>query len=363
MNLKGHPKVLVSPLNWGLGHATRCVPMVRELIKLNAEVVIGADGNAASFLKKEFPEIEHICLPDINMRYYNKCSASTSIILQTPKIILQIAKEQKLVRKLVKETNFDMIISDNRYGVRSKKVKSIIITHQLQIKGSFFQFLPNFFIRKQLHKFNQCLIPDFKAIEHSLAGELSHPKQKHEAISYIGPLSRFEFRKTPTKSNQIPVVISGPEPLKTKIINRLIEILQNTEWSFIFILGDATSNKTTNQKNLQIVSHLETKELEALILESPIIISTGGYSSIMDYSILKKKTIFIPFPGQTEQEYLAKFHKNTELFTFLNFNNCSELADLIPKKLNEKNSLAECIQNFESTSRVSKCISSILKLK
>lgn len=353
-------KVLVAPLNWGLGHATRCVPIVRALLDQNTEVIIGADGNAAEFLKKEFPKLHHICIPDINMHYYKKIPASISILLQTPKFLFQIVKEHKFIDKLISEMNIDIIISDNRYGVRSKKIKSILISHQLQIKSSFFDFLPNYFIRKQLSKFNQCFVPDFKTFEHSLAGELSHPKQINNALYYIEPLCRFENRNITLIPKQIPVIISGPEPLKTQIIKRLMEVLKNTEWSFVLVLGDVKSNIISNQDNLKVISHLETQELENLILQSPLIISSGGYSSLMDYYVLQKKTIFIPFPGQTEQEYLAKFHEKSALFTFLSFNKCDLLPDLILKKYDSTNILNNCNQNIQNTPLI-KCISNVLK--
>ena len=48
------PRILLAPLEWGLGHATRCIPIINELIKQNCEVLIAVEGATEHLLKKEF---------------------------------------------------------------------------------------------------------------------------------------------------------------------------------------------------------------------------------------------------------------------------------------------------------------------
>lgn len=333
MNLTRHPVVLVSPLNWGLGHATRCVPIVNALIDQNAEVIIGSDGNAAAFLKKEFPRLKHITMPNSEIKYYNGIPAWLSIMLQSLKFLHQIKQEQKFIDDFLQKNHVDFILSDNRYGVYSKKVKSILITHQLQIKSGIFDFIPNYFIRKQIAKFNQCLIPDFEPKGESLAGDLSHPSKSFKQIAYIGPLSRFKKTHEPNQSNLIPILVSGPEPLKSRLIFKLIELLEKSDFKFLLLTGNTYKFETKRNKNIKIVSHLETKEMEFVLMESPIIISSGGYSSIMDYYCMQKQVIFIPFPGQTEQIYLSKLHKASKQFSFIKFSKLDQLPELIKKSM------------------------------
>lgn len=329
MGFVNHKKVIVAPLNWGLGHATRCVPIVHALIENKAEVILASDGNALAFLEKEFPLLKKIRLPDSNIKYYRFLPAWLSIILQFPKFIYQLRCDKIFIEKYLQKNQVDVILSDNRYGFRSKKVKSILITHQLQIISGFFGCIPNFIIQKLVSKFNYCLIPDFEPYEESLAGKLSHPSKITNQIFYIQALSRFTFNNQAPISSLIPVIISGPNPMKLKILNKLIEVLANTKDHFIIISGDATKQESRQIGNIKIVSHLETAQFEKIISESRYIISTGGYSSLMDFYRLNKKIIFIPFPGQTEQLYLSKFHSKSSHFKFIKYSKINQLPTLI----------------------------------
>ncbi len=363
MNTNIPIKVLVAPLNWGLGHATRCVPIINELIKQNAEVIIGSDGNALKFLQKEFPNLTCVNLPNSEIKYYNSIPAWLSVILQIPKFIYQIYRDKKIANDFLKKNHIDIIISDNRYGLYSSKVRSVIITHQIQIKNVGFEFIPNYFIRNFISKFNLCLIPDFESVNESLAGNLSHGSSIIKNTIYIGPLSRFNFINQTQQLDVIPVIISGPNPLKSKIQKTLIDVLATSNYKFLIISGDVILNKFVEKGNIKIVSHLNSDELEKTINNSPLIISTGGYSSIMDYYKMQKKTIFIPFPGQTEQEYLAKHLNNYPLFSFLKYKHLKKLPELIHEKIHEKIDIEAEIKKSLYKDQLSNCISQILKIE
>ena len=65
-------KIIVAPLNWGLGHATRCIPIINGLLENGFEPIIASDGVALELLKKEFPKLISFELPSYNIKYAEK---------------------------------------------------------------------------------------------------------------------------------------------------------------------------------------------------------------------------------------------------------------------------------------------------
>ena len=310
-------KVLVAPLDWGLGHATRCIPIIKYLIESNAEVIIASNGPSLILLKKEFPTLTSLKLPPYNIKYYSR-NMGINMILQFPKIVYAIISEHLILKRIIKQYNIDIIISDNRFGCFNKNIKSIFITHQLYIQmpkqlkflGGIIRSVNHFFIRK----FDECWIPDFEDKTQSLSGNLSHPPPNF-LHKYVGPLSRMNFEKT-TINRRILVILSGPEPERTRVEKRLIKALKSTTDSILLIQGKP--DKLIKQKeiapNFISQNFMTSDTLNQAILESEIIICRAGYTSIMDLVILGKKAILIPTPGQTEQEYLAEYFDQRGLF-------------------------------------------------
>ena len=229
------------------------------------------------------------------------------MIKQIPKFLNTINKENKIAEKLAKDYKIDIIISDNRYGFRSNMTKNIFICHQLQI------IAPRLFVKtlnsinhSLINKFDFCWIPDTTETP-NLSGKLSD--YKNNRTINIGPLSRF---KTPIESKtnykyKFIGIISGPEPHKTILEKKLIKEFQKTEYNCAIINGKITESKK-KIKNIDFYPHQKTQEFKSLIEQAETIICRSGYSSIMDLSILQREAILIPTPGQTEQEYLAKYH-------------------------------------------------------
>ena len=62
-------KVLVAPLDWGLGHATRCVPVIREFMAQGAEVEIAVVKANAAFFREVFPGVRQRLAPGYNVVY------------------------------------------------------------------------------------------------------------------------------------------------------------------------------------------------------------------------------------------------------------------------------------------------------
>jgi uncharacterized protein (TIGR00661 family) len=305
--------ILVAPLNWGLGHTTRCIPIINALIENGFNPILASDGIALALLKKEFPNLVTLELPSYNIEYAKKASNfKWKLIKNSPKTINAILTEKKIVKKWIEEYNLSGIISDNRLGVHNKKVPSVFITHQLTVLSGrttwFSSKMHQFFIRK----FNECWVPDVKEIP-NLTGKLGHLSKTNLKLKYIGILSRLEKQDLPIV-NDLMIILSGPEPQRTLLEDKLIFELNDYEGKVVFIKGKVEPEQTkTEQKNITYYNFMQTKELEKTFNESEIVLCRSGYTTIMDLVKLEKKAFFIPTPGQFEQEYLAKKLKNQGL--------------------------------------------------
>jgi UDP-N-acetylglucosamine transferase subunit ALG13 len=308
-------KILVAPLNWGLGHATRCIPIIHALLQQGASVYVASDGAAFQLLKKEFPDLPIFELPAYNVRYIFT-NMVLSMALQMPKILRGCVQEYFWLKRFIKTHGIDIVISDNRYGFFNKSVYSIFMTHQVNIQAPF-SFIVNGVNRFWIKKFDICWIPDFEYTP-NLAGELAHGGLvKSLKTKYLGALSRLKKYDTPKRYKAI-FVLSGPEPQRTLFENKIISQLKNKDFStdlFVLVRG-VTDGKILDfrSKNLRIHNYLTTKDLNQKILESDILIARSGYSTIMDLAALGIKAILVPTPGQTEQEYLAQQLAEQKLF-------------------------------------------------
>lgn len=299
-------RILVAPLNWGLGHATRCIPIIKALISCGFEPIIGSDGEALELLKKEFPDILAIQLPSYNINYSKqKTFFKLKLLKNTPRLLKVITAEKKATKHIIKTYGIVGIISDNRWGVYNKTVPSAIITHQLNVLSGHTTWLSTWIHKRFLKNFDVCWVPDV-ADENNLSGILGHPHKSESPLKYIGPLSRF-LKKDTEQINKLLVVLSGPEPQRTLLYEKLIKELKNYNDKVIMVKGiveDKQTIETVGQ--VTVYNYMTSEELEKAIQESEVVISRSGYSSIMDMAKLGKKAFFIPTPGQYEQEYLAK---------------------------------------------------------
>lgn len=313
--------VLVAPLDWGLGHATRCIPIINMLISKNCSVIIAADGAVEVLLKNVFPTVAFIKLSGYNVSYSKtKAGLPLKIFMQLPKIFKRIKAENSWLQKTIKEHNIDVVISDNRPGLFSSNVTCIYITHQLTIKAN--NFLLEKWMQKvhykYINKFTECWVPDYEGAN-NLAGELSHPKIKPKTpVTYISPLSRFSKKDVPIIYDAT-IVLSGPEPQRTIFEKIIFDQLKINTKKIALVRGLPNSDiyLTDLPKNVLCYNFLNTDELNTLMLQSNLIICRSGYSSIMDLEVLQKKAIFVPTPGQTEQEYLAKLLAQKGSYKFI----------------------------------------------
>lgn len=306
-----NPTVLIAPLDWGLGHVTRCIPLIQYFLKKNFQVIVACNTNQRNVLQSEFPNLEYLDLNGYNISYSKeKRFLPVKILMQLPKILRAVYKEFNWLKRLLKQREIDLIISDNRYGFYSKKVFSVFITHQLLIKANnkFTERLMQQINYRFIHRFNECWVPDVDD-EKNISGQLAHPLQMPQTVvKYIGPLSRFKALQPVEKKYDFIVILSGPEPQLTILEEKMKKAVAQINASFIMLRGVASGKHSIEQvsDNLLIADHLPTDQLNKVIAESEFIISRCGYTTVMELLSLQKKSILIPTPGQTEQEYLAK---------------------------------------------------------
>lgn len=304
--------ILVCPLDWGLGHATRCVPLIKQFLVEGNEVIIGADKNPLAFLQQEFPTLKTVVIPGYEVNYGEKGS-TLKLFYESVNFFNFIKEEHSFIDKIIEDYNIDLLVSDNRYGLYSDKVKSIIITHQLFVKAPFGEKIAHQKIEKLINKFDECWIPDV-AGENNLSGDLSHLHSIKIKHKFIGPLSRFTFKKNVTLSGveeyDVIAIISGPEPQRTIFEKLIFDEIERNKLKAVVVLGKPNQELLDGSQELgtKVFNHLETSLLREYIQKSKVVVCRAGYSSIMDLAALNKKAILVPTPGQTEQEYLAKYH-------------------------------------------------------
>ena len=310
-------RVLIAPLEWGLGHATRCIPIITELLLNKCEVFIAAESEIYYLLKDEFPTVNFLLLKGYDVKLSkHKVLLPWEITGQFPKIIYAIYKENQWLNKRVKQYKIDAVISDNRFGLYNKKLTCIYITHQLLIKtGNIFtdqiaQRIHYYFI----NKYHECWVPDFE--KDNLAGELSHPVTIPKNVKYIGAFSRFNRIEETVKTYDVLMILSGPEPQRTIFEKILLNNLVTFNRRALLVRGLPGHDKIIQSENssVEIINHLSGEELGKVIQQSEIVISRSGYTTIMDLIKLNKKAILVATPGQTEQEYLAHYLMKKKIF-------------------------------------------------
>jgi predicted glycosyltransferase len=320
MNGQKNRRILLAPLDWGLGHATRCIPIIRSLQEQGCEVVLAGDGAVEALLSNEFPEMEIKILKGYGISYSKNASLFGSMLQQLPRILQSIKAEQQWLSDLLKKESFDLIISDNRPGFYSSQVPSVYITHQLLInsgKGKWLNRLLQKLHSRYMKNFNEVWVPDLEG-QTNLAGELSHPSKPIVQPVYLGLLSRMQTI-TCEKKYDLMTLLSGPEPQRTILEEKLIEQLSSFKGTALLVRGLPKTSASLLQlpEHVTVYDHLPANELKQAICASHLIICRSGYTTLMDIVRLKKKAVLIPTPGQPEQEYLAEYMEEQQLFPYL----------------------------------------------
>jgi UDP:flavonoid glycosyltransferase YjiC (YdhE family) len=302
-------RILFGVLNWGLGHATRSIPIVEELEQQGFEVVLASDGQALQFLQESLPGRTFISLPAYGVQYGKKGMSLWGMNRQLPKIWRAARAERLLVSKWVDEFQPAAVISDNRLGFWSAVVPSTFITHQLQFDIPVIGRLLAWGHYWWYHKFQEVWIPDFPG-EASLAGRLAKPIFNYPPYRYIGPKSRFTRLSEKVKSIDLLVVLSGPEPQRTILEQIILSQAINFKGQLTLVRGTKAPllGENPGLPNMEVFDFVHQEALKDLFAQSRLVLSRAGYSSIMDFYAMGIGAVLVPTPGQPEQEYLAKFH-------------------------------------------------------
>lgn len=309
--------ILFSPLNWGLGHGTRLIPIIRYFINRGDTCIIAGDEPTISILRTAFPKLKYLPLKGFKPSVNGSRFQPLLFALQIPTFLYWTICEHIQLKQIIKHNAIQLIISDNRYGLFHTKVKSVLITHQTNpYLGKTLNFLRTtlaFLLSRMINRFDMCWIPDDPSI--NLSGSLSNKRFIKIPIKHIGLLSRFS-KTTPVDephlSESLPdvvVILSGPEPQRTILERSLIAILSNSKLETVFFGAQphlTDLENTSSLSNIRIIKHGSDAQFKSYLESAQLVICRSGYSTLMDLVSLNKKALLIPTPGQYEQAYLAK---------------------------------------------------------
>jgi UDP:flavonoid glycosyltransferase YjiC (YdhE family) len=320
--LKKNKNILICPLEWGLGHATRMIPVAAELLRNKHNVIFASGEEHLSLIRNELPECTYLNFPGFKPNYSRHLPQYISILLKVPLLAYQIVKEHIRLNNIIRKYSIDVVISDNRFGLWNSNIKTVYITHMplvpFPVKMRFLEPLGVFIHRRIIRKYDLCFIPDLPG-EKNLSGRLSHGISLPENVRFIGILSRFTslegvskvkqtFNTPPSDFKYNTVILSGPEPQKEILKQKLIRLFKDKEPVTIMLEGKPGKPEESERiGNIILYNHLPAKKMISIISGSEGIISRSGYTSVMDLLSLNCRALLIPTPGQTEQEYLAEY--------------------------------------------------------
>jgi len=310
------------------------------LQEFGASVILATSGRSGAFLAREFPDLEQVSVPGYEINYPHHGSMTMRMLRKSPVILSAIRREHRMLDELIDKYSINAVISDNRFGMWSERIPSIYITHQISIKAptgwSFTEGLLYMVHRKYIKHYDECWVPDLEEDE-GLSGELGHKRQCPVPTFFIGPQSRFDasLPSEPEKNYELMAIVSGPEPQRSIFEEIILRQLKESNYKALVVLGKPELTEHDNSGNLEIRSHMESDEMQAAMQSSGLIICRPGYSSIMDLAILGKRAVFVPTPGQTEQEYLAAYHTYMNNFYSISqekfeLNNCLQSSEGYP---------------------------------
>ncbi len=332
--------VLVCPLDWGLGHASRMIPLIHQFLDKGYKVIIGGSGKSADLLKLTFPELHYIFVPSPQVQYPIKGSwLIVKLLSQVPTFALAAVREHRIIKKIIAEQNIHIVVSDNRYGLFCKKAYCILITHQvspvLPLILRWAEYPLYRIISTIINRYNECWIPDVPDPVDNLSGKLSHRFKLPGNARHIGILSRFrhltaDSEPAISEKYELVIVLSGPEPQRYIWFNELMTLSKKINRKTLIITGlheEGPGQHISGHGPITIVSHLDCQRFCNVLVNAGSIICRSGYSSIMDLAALGKTALLVATPGQTEQEYLAAYLTDKGYFTCVPQRNLS--AELV----------------------------------
>ncbi|MCU0360275.1 MAG: hypothetical protein MUF75_06070 [Bacteroidia bacterium] len=299
--------IFLTPLDWGLGHASRCVPIIETLSAQNT-VVLGLSDTLCGYYESHFPHIQKIKWPSYGIRYSKRLPLFITLLLQFPKALCVAKKEHALLKEVIRQYQVNIVISDSRFGCYSKIIPSVLITHQLHIKVPVFSFLANTVNRFFVNRFSEVWVPDYKQLNLRLAGQLADASNLNIPVKYVGPQSALQkFANAPSeKKHLVLILLSGVEPQRSLLEQKLLKAMKNSEKNVVLVRG-SEKPLANLPKGVVVYNYSYAEDLATLISQAEHVVCRSGYSTLMDLHVLQKTNItLIPTPGQSEQMYLAK---------------------------------------------------------
>ena len=333
--------ILICPLDWGIGHATRSEYIARALVQKGCNVFIAGTSVILDSISNNLPA-RRILFRSIKVRYSKFLPQYIVVLFQLPFLMLQAFSDHFNIRRFIRRYQIDIVISDNRFGLWSNKAYTVYITHQLRIKLSrrlrFMELFLSFIHNWVIGKYNECWIPDLPG-EPNLAGELSHPSQLPENSSYIGLLSKLQGIQTLSQKELIErsfitLILSGPEPQRSVLEDKITGLPALAGKLLVVVAGQPVMHGNSETRNYHVrYSYPDPAILKWLIEESELVICRSGYSTLMDLSLIGKSALLVPTPGQTEQEYLAGYLEGKGWYKVLRQDKIDDITDLMSMKV------------------------------
>ena len=331
-------KIIYGVCSWGIGHATRSLPVIRKLIDENNDLTIISTGRSLELLKKELGRrIEYIDMPDYPMLLSeNARQFMAKSAIYWPKFVARLRSGWKTLSKILETKKCDCIISDAKYEIYNRKIPSYFISHQMRIMNplriKMFESGSEIFNQFFFRRYAGVIVPDYK--EDNLSGDLSHNLKRidENKLHYVGVLSDFKKKNT-KKDIDYLISLSGPEPQRTFLEEKLFSQIDQLEGNIVVTLGKAEKTDKLNKKNIETYSFLPKEKREDFLNRTKLVISRSGYSTILDLAVIGTKALMTPTPGQVEQEYLSEYHNKKGTFYSVNQNRINLERDVeIAKK-------------------------------
>jgi spore coat polysaccharide biosynthesis predicted glycosyltransferase SpsG len=363
--LKKKHNILICPLEWGLGHAARMIPIAGRLADMNQNVFIASGKDHLKLFREEMPGLTYIDFPGFSPGYSRYLPQYIPLLFKTPLLLFHIACEHYRLKRIITHYSIDVVISDNRFGLWNRKIRTAYITHMPLIPFpkpfQFLEFIGICLHRIIIRKYSLCLIPDLPG-EINLTGRLSHGLRLPENVRFIGILSRFQDKKQSLTGNPFPikhntVILSGPEPQRSIFRQRVIQLLRDEKTFTLILEGNPGKGNEINwSDNLAFCNHLASAEMQQVISSSEKIITRAGYSTIMELVSMNRSALLVPTPGQTEQEYLGEYLSSKGFFSL-----CSQKKLKVGLSLNPGREAWPEELNEQSSTLLDKALSELLE--
>jgi UDP-N-acetylglucosamine transferase subunit ALG13 len=317
------------------------IPVARMLQEMNNNIFIASGEEHLALYRTEMPGLTYINFPGFRPGYSRFLPQYLALLFKTPLLLYHIILEHARLKKIIRDYDIDIVISDNRFGLWNRKITTVYVTHMPLIPFPeplrFMEFTGKLLHRAVITKYSRCFIPDLPG-EVNVSGRLSHGIRLPDNVRFIGILSRFnssdehrERKLFDFRHNTI--ILSGPEPQRAMLRQKLVNILENIEPPVVILEGRPDEMQNFSRSgNVLSYNHLPAAEMKEMVTGSESIISRSGYTTIMELISLNCSALLIPTPGQTEQEYLAGYLAEKGWFHTISQNEIKEGITMYSKE-------------------------------